>query len=90
MGTRDSTNANKAPAQRSYSVSAHHITEVVLMIQKSSLYVLKYRKMLRKDLSGYNGSHQVIPVVGGKLEEMNIFHSKTKKDVGIFLVYSWE
>lgn len=53
-------------------VSAHHVVEVALMIQTSSSYVLNYRKMLRKDLSGYSGSHQVIPVVGGKLEEINM------------------
>lgn len=72
MRSRDFTNANRVPDQRSYSVSAHHIVKVALMIQKSSSYVLNYRKMLRKDLSGYSGSHQVIPVVGGKLEEINI------------------
>lgn len=69
MGTWDFSKANRVPAQRSYSVSAHRIMEMALMIQKSSLYVLHYRKMLRKMC----GSHQVIPVVGGKLEEMNIF-----------------
>jgi len=65
-----------------------------LMIQKSTSYVLNYRKTLRKDLSGYNGSHQVTAVVSGKLEDMNIFPQYTKKnqkrDTWVFLVYSWE
>lgn len=73
METQDFTKANRAPAQRSYSVSAHRIMEVALIIQEVTLYVLHYRKTLRKDMWSYSDSHQVIPVVGSKFEEMNIF-----------------
>lgn len=79
MGTQEFSNANRSPAQRSYSLPAHHITEVALILQKSSLYVLNYRKKLSKDLSGYNGSHQVIPGVDNYLEEMNIFPQRNKQ-----------